>query len=106
MTDEARFADILERIDRIVRATADGKGAFLESEVIQDAVIRNPEVIGEAAKKVSAGTRRRHPEVPWRDMARFRDMAIHLYGKVLADEVWAIVEKEMISIRRALQRPV
>lgn len=103
MTDAARLADILERIDRIVRATSEGREAFFSSEVIQDAVIRNLEVIGEAAKRVTPATRRRLPEVPWRDMARFRDLAIHLYGKVLADEVWVIVAKDLLPIRRAIQ---
>ena len=104
MTDAARLADILERIDRIVRATAPGKEAFFGSEVIQDAVIRNLEVIGEAAKHVSPTTRRRLPEVPWREMSRFRDLAIHLCGRVLADEVWTIVEADLTPIRRAIQR--
>lgn len=102
MTDVPKIADILERIDRIQRATGGGKGAFLASEVIQDAVIRNLEVIGEAAKGVSDSTRRHNPEVPWREMARFRDLAIHQYGRVQAEEVWDIVEDELPAIRRSL----
>jgi uncharacterized protein with HEPN domain len=102
VTDAARLADILERIDRIVRATSEGRGAFYASEVVQDAVIRNLEVIGEAAKHVSTGTRRRYSSVPWREMSRFRDLAIHHYGKLLADEVWAIVEKDLHTIRHSL----
>jgi uncharacterized protein with HEPN domain len=104
VTDESRIADVLERIDRIVRATAEGRDAFLESEVIQDAVIRNLEVIGEASKNVSPGTRRKLPTVPWREMARFRDVAIHHYGRILSDEVWAIVAKDLVEIRRALAK--
>ncbi len=104
MTDEARLADILERIDRILRATAGGKGAFEGSDVIQDAVIRNLEVIGEAAKAVTAQTRRELPSVPWRAMARFRDLAIHRYGRVLSEEVWDIVVKDLPSIRHAINR--
>jgi uncharacterized protein with HEPN domain len=103
MSDAERLADILERIDRIRRATSDGRSAFFDSDVIQDAVIRNLEVIGEAAKHVSASVRRQSPDVPWREMSRFRDLAIHHYGKVLADEVWAIVEKDLGPIRRAVQ---
>ena len=99
MSDAARLADILERIDRIHRATVRGKDAFLASEVVQDAVIRSLEVIGEAAKNVTAVTRRRFPRVPWRDMARFRDLAIHHYGRVLAEEVWVIVSKDLPLVR-------
>lgn len=104
MTDESRIADLLERIDRIRRATIGGRETFLESELIQDAVIRNLEVIGEAAKSVGPATRRRFPRVPWTEMARFRDLAIHHYGRILASEVWVIVEKDLRQIRRTLGR--
>ena len=105
MTDAPKIADILERIDRIERATGGGMDVFLASEVIQDAVVRNIEVIGEAAKNVSENTRRRYPDVPWREMARFRDLAIHQYGRVQPEEVWAIVENELHAIRRSLGHP-
>lgn len=102
MSDATRLADILERIDRIGRAIPDGKDEFFASEVAQDAVIRSLEVIGEAAKNITKATRRRFPKVPWDDMARFRDLAIHQYGKVLSEEVWAIVAKDLPVLRRAL----
>jgi uncharacterized protein with HEPN domain len=104
VTDESRIADVLERVDRILRATVGGREAFRESDLIQDAVIRNLEVIGEAAKNVGPATRRRFPNVPWREMARFRDLAIHHYGRILSDEVWEIVAKDLIEIRRALAK--
>ena len=104
LSDESRIADVLERVDRIVRATVGGREAFLRSELIQDAVIRNLEVIGEAAKNVGPETRKKFPDVPWRAMARFRDLAIHPYGRILSDEVWEIVAKDLTEIRRALAR--
>jgi uncharacterized protein with HEPN domain len=102
MKDATRLADILERIERIGRATHEGEGAFLASEVIQDAVIRNLEVIGEAAKSVTRRTRARHPAVPWSAMARLLDLAIHSEGRVLSEEVWAIVVRDLPAIRRAI----
>jgi uncharacterized protein with HEPN domain len=104
LSDQARIADILERIERIARATRGGKRGFSNSEVVQDAVIRNLEVIGEAAKSVSNEARRQHAAVPWKDMARFRDLAIHHYGSVLAEEVWVIVSRDLPVIQRALTR--
>jgi uncharacterized protein with HEPN domain len=104
MTDAARLADIVERIDRIQRATVQGREAFAASEVIQDAAVRNLEVIGEASKAISSRTRQRLSAVPWREMARFRDLAIHHYGLVLAEEVWVIVSRDLPRIRRALAR--
>jgi uncharacterized protein with HEPN domain len=104
VTDAERIADILERIYRIERAVVGGKHEFFESEVVQDAVIRSLEVIGEAARNVSPAARKRHPRVSWKAMARFRDLAIHHYGNVLVEEVWTIVERDLPSLKRELSR--
>jgi len=102
VTDASRLSDILERIDRIERATVGGKEEFFRSEVIQDAVVRNLEVIGETSKNLSPTMRRRYREIPWNAMARFRDLAIHHYGHLLAEEVWVIVSRDLVKIRRRL----
>lgn len=104
MTDDSRLADILERVDRILRAIEGGRSAFLDSEVIQDAVVRNLEVIGDAAKSVSSTTRKGRIQVPRRAMARFRDLAILHYGRVLSEEVREIVVNDLPRIRRVISR--
>jgi ribonuclease HepT-like protein len=63
------LAHILERADRIARYTRDGETAFQRDDMTQDAVIRNFEVIGEAAKRVPGEYRTRHPDIPWQLMA-------------------------------------
>jgi uncharacterized protein with HEPN domain len=47
--------------------------------MIQDAVIRNFEIIGEAVKQISEQVKNEHPEIPWRNIAGFRDILIHRY---------------------------
>jgi uncharacterized protein with HEPN domain len=90
--DQLRLADILERIDRILTATGEGRRQFEVSEILQDAVIRNLEVIGEASAQLSPPVRRSHPELPWRAMIGFRNLASHAYWKVEPSRIWAIVE--------------
>jgi|SRR5271157_3723109 len=96
------MAQILERVDRILNYTQAGRAAFLDDPLIQDAVIRNFEVIGEAAKRVSDEYRDSHPMVPWRGLTSLRDVLIHQYEGVSLDEVWRIVQNELPSIRQAI----
>jgi uncharacterized protein with HEPN domain len=96
------MAQILERIDRILTFTEDGREAFFESQLLQDAAIRNLEVIGEAAKRVPDDYRNSHPTIPWRGLASLRDVLIHQYEGVSLDEVWRIVGDELPPLRQAI----
>ena len=98
------LAQILERIDRINGYTAEGKQAFFDDPRTQDAVIRNFEVIGEAAKRVPEDFRQNHPSVPWRELAGFRDILIHQYEGVSIPAVWRIIEKDLSTIRNTIAR--
>jgi len=66
MDDSARLRHILDTIERVARYTAGGRGQFMADELVQDAVMRNFEIIGEAAKALSSETTVRAPTVAWR----------------------------------------
>ncbi|MEO0078556.1 MAG: DUF86 domain-containing protein [candidate division WOR-3 bacterium] len=61
----------------------------------RDAVVRNLEVIGEAAKKLPAQTKRDHPEVEWKKIAGLRNVLIHEYFGVDIDIVWDVVQNKL-----------
>ena len=71
MTADPRvfLAHILECAEKVRRYIASGEEAFQQDTMIQDAVIRNFEVIGEAVKRLPDEYRSQHPEIPWRLMA-------------------------------------
>ena len=96
------LAHILECIQKIERFTADGKGRFLSDELIQDAVLRNFEVIGEAAKRIDDAYRAAHPAIPWRALAGLRDVLIHPYEGVDLERVWAVVEGDLPGLKGAI----
>lgn len=90
---------ILQAIDRINRYTRDvGEASFLADEEKQDAVIRNIETIGEAAKNIERfhpEFAARHPEVPWSDMYLMRNRLSHGYFSVDMELVWNTVQRDI-----------
>src|SRR5690348_3796029 len=76
---------------------------FLESKLHQNAVIRAIEVIGEAARRVSDGSRTQVPEIPWRQIIAMRHRLIHGYEDVRLDVVWAVVQDDLPPLISALE---
>lgn len=102
--DAELVADILEAITRISGYTANmNYDAFLTDTKTQDAVIRNLEIIGEAAKKISSPLREQTRDLPWRSMAGLRDRLIHDYFGVNVDIVWEIISRELSELIEPLK---
>jgi uncharacterized protein with HEPN domain len=76
---------------------------FQASGLHQDAILRQLTIVGEAAKRVSAEFRARHPEVPWRQTAGFRDVVVHDYAQVDLQEVWRIVQEDLPALVAMLE---
>lgn len=102
--DRLYLHHMLERCRRITGFIAPGKDAFMASEVLQDAVIRNVEVIGEAAKRVSAEARRHLAQLDWKAICGMRDVLIHDYIGVDLDEVWNVASSRIPELQTALER--
>lgn len=94
----AYLQHVRDALGAVIEYTVGGREAFLESRMMQDAVVRNLEVIGEAAKGLDADTRARAPQVPWRRIAGMRDALIHHYFGVDLEVVWRVVEVEVPSL--------
>jgi len=95
---------ILECIEKIILYTSSGENEFAKSTLLQDAVIRNFEIIGEATKNLSLDFRERHPEIPWRKMAGLRDVLIHNYMGVNIRMVWNIVKNDLPVLKRDISK--
>jgi uncharacterized protein with HEPN domain len=78
--DRLYLTHIAECIERIESYTAGGKQAFMASTLVQDAVVRNFEIIGEATKRISAHMKGQRPDVPWRRVAGLRDVRMRRIG--------------------------
>ena len=65
--------DMLKAVQHIESYTADGKEEFITNPMIQDAVTRNFEIIGEVVKRIPKDLLAQQPHIPWQDIAGFRD---------------------------------
>ena len=97
--DRLYLESIRDCMERIAEYTANGDDAFMASRLIQDGVIRNLEVIGEATKNLSSELRDANPAIPWRQIAGMRDVLIHDYLKVNLARVWRTVVTDLPPLR-------
>jgi len=102
--DLSYLTDIVEAA-KLIRDFVGGidKKRFDESPLIQSAVMRQIEVMGEASKRLSDEFKAAHPEMPWRQMAGMRDILIHAYDHVDIDEVWNAAIESIPDLLRKIE---
>jgi uncharacterized protein with HEPN domain len=88
--------DILESAKKVRRYTQTlNLESFVKNEMVYDAVLRNLEVIGEAAKKIPPEIRNRYPQVDWRGIAGLRDVLAHAYFGLDDETLWSVVQEKV-----------
>ena len=100
--DAAYLWDMIEAASAVERFVASlGPGQYLRDEIAQAAVERKIEIIGEAARKVSAPFQQAHPEIPWARIAAQRHVLAHDYGRIEHDRIWevATVHLPVLSVQ-------
>ncbi|MEW6416953.1 MAG: DUF86 domain-containing protein [Nitrospirota bacterium] len=102
--DKDFIGDIVEAMDLIVTYTNGlTYRKFLKDRKTQDAIVRNFEVIGEAAKNISANLKARNLDIPWKKLAGLRDKLIHFYFGIDYKIVWNIARKDLPKLRRLIK---
>ena len=97
--------DILESIEKIMEYT---KGMtfeeFCDSSLVTDAVVRNFEIIGEAAARVPKEIREAHSSIPWEKMKSMRNIVIHEYFGVEHDILWTTIKKSLPVLEEEISK--
>lgn len=97
--------DVVEAIDAITGYTRKGKKTFDKDPMLRDAVAARLMQIGQSVKDAQAeglDLPRLQPEIPWRNIAGMRDRLAHKYWLLDAGIVWAVVEKDLPKLRKAI----
>jgi uncharacterized protein with HEPN domain len=100
--DDLLLNYIRESIDLIEEYTSAGRDAFLARPMIQDAVLRRLETLTDAASHLSRSLKARHPQIAWRDIRGFRNVAAHAYLSLNMERVWRTVTLHLPALKRAV----
>jgi len=96
--------DILEATKKVLEYTAGfSYEQFLADRKTVEAVIWNPQIIGEAVKNIPDEIRSGYSDVPWRDMAGLRDIIVHQYFGIKLDVIWKVIQNDLPRVERLLR---
>jgi uncharacterized protein with HEPN domain len=101
--DRLYLIHIRECIDRIRRYTAAGRNLFLADSMIQDAVLRNLQVLAESTLHLSQALRDSQPQIDWRSIRGFRNVVVHDYLGLDMARVWEAVANDLDTLRAAVE---
>ena len=102
---ELYLRDILQATERIERYIANvDKDTFKTDDLRVDGVLFNLMTVGEAVKNIPDELRERHPDVRWRDIARFRDRVVHHYFGLDLDIVWEIAAVHLPPLQEFVEQ--
>lgn len=77
---------------------------FKTNELLQDAIIRNIEIIGEASKKISNNLKQTYFEIPWKAIAGMRDKLVHDYMGVDIEVVWKTIKQDIPYLQNLIAK--
>jgi uncharacterized protein with HEPN domain len=102
--DETYLGDILDAIRRVENYTSNiKKKEFIEHLMMQDAVMRQIEIIGEASNSVSDEFQEKHPELPWFQMRGIRNKIIHDYRGINLQVIWDTIKNDLPILKKQVQ---
>jgi uncharacterized protein with HEPN domain len=94
---------VLECIGRIREDSAAGQGAVFASRTLQDAIVRNLQLLCESTQRIGEAHKERHPEVNWRSIAGMRNVLVHDYFEVDFETVWQAVERDLPALEKTMR---
>ena len=102
--DRVLLAHMCDCLDRIREYTNAERARFDASRLVQDAVIRNLQTLAESSQRLSSEIKGTEPQIPWRELAGFRNVIVHGYLGVDLGAIWLVVEQDLPTLTEAVHR--
>jgi uncharacterized protein with HEPN domain len=105
MKDDSIYLEhIIDCIDRISEYTEYDQFVFMNSQMVQDAVIRNLQTLAESTQKLSEELKDLHPEINWKAISGFRNILVHNYLGLDLSQIWVVIENRLPPLRESLEK--
>lgn len=101
--DRLRLQDILDACEVIQEYTPESREQFDADPPLRSHILFHIQIIGEAVANVSQPLRDRHPEVPWKPIARMRNIIAHVYFGIDWDEVWQVAYRDIAPFKSQIE---
>lgn len=101
--DQLYLIHLQECIARIEEYVAGGQTVFMQSTLIQDAVLRNLQTLGQSVGRLSSPLREAHPDVDWRGIVGLRNILVHDYLGINLARIWEIIERDVPDLKRTVE---
>jgi uncharacterized protein with HEPN domain len=102
--DKSRLDHITEAIDNILEFTEEKSfDEYKKDKLLRFAVIKNLEIIGEAAYLLSVEFRTKHVDIPWNEMIGMRHILVHGYYQIRDEIIWATIETELLPLKEKIR---
>jgi len=105
MKDDSIYIEhIIDCIDRINDYTENDQFVFMNSQMVQDAAIRNLQTLAESTQKLSEDLKAQHPEINWKAISGFRNILVHNYLGLDLPQIWIVIENRLPPLRESLEK--
>ena len=102
-SQRAYIQHVIACIGRITEDSGPGRDAVFASHTLQDAIVRNLQVLCESTQRIDAARKELHPEINWPSIAAMRNVLVHDYFEVDLEAVWNVVLRDLPSLENAMR---
>lgn len=105
LRDKSRLEHILQAIERLQNHAGSLPKEELERDVLRYyGIVKNIEIIGEAARMLTDNFKANHPDTDWRAIAGMRNFLVHEYFQVNSDVIWEVIHQDILALKDDVKR--
>jgi uncharacterized protein with HEPN domain len=102
-SQRAYVEHVIQCIRRIAEDSATGRDGVFASQTLQDAIVRNLQVLCESTQRIAEPHKQQHPEINWPSIAGMRNVLVHDYFEVDFEAIWLVVTRDLPPLESSMR---